>query len=126
HHLISLTPIHLADRETADRRQSSRSPGTMTPTPFASGMMGVVAVFGMLAPAAVEGHGFCIEPISRQYLRSKEFNDGDEYYVEKWAGSFNGGGADAVQARTIDNIDPDILADYGGGDVWIVGAAWDK
>ncbi|CAN0595519.1 unnamed protein product, partial [Ectocarpus sp. 12 AP-2014] len=26
-------------------------------------------------PTAVEGHGFCIEPISRQYLRSKEFND---------------------------------------------------
>ncbi|CAB1102025.1 unnamed protein product [Ectocarpus sp. CCAP 1310/34] len=126
HHLISLAPIHLTDRETADKGQSSRPPGTMTPAPFAPGMMGVVAVFGMLAPAAVEGHGFVIEPISRQYLRSKEFNDGDEYYVEKWAGSFNGGGADAVQARTIDNIDPDVLADYGGGDVWIVGAAWDK
>ncbi|CAB1101487.1 unnamed protein product [Ectocarpus sp. CCAP 1310/34] len=37
----------------------------------------------------------------------------------------NGTGADEVQARTITNIDPDVLADYGDGNYWIVGAAWD-
>lgn len=35
-------------------------------------------------------------------------------------------GSDAVQARTIANLDDDILEEYGGGDYWIVGAAWEK
>ncbi|CAM9746286.1 unnamed protein product, partial [Ectocarpus fasciculatus] len=117
---------------TPDTRTSQHeSADTMDPAQYvgvrrAASVATIAMVAALAYVPAVKGHGFVIEPISRQYLRSKDFNDGDEYYIEKWAGSFNGGGADAVQARTIDNIDSNVLADYGGGNVWIVGAAWDK
>lgn len=35
-------------------------------------------------------------------------------------------GADSVQARTIANLDSDILEEYGDGNYWIVGQAWEK
>ncbi|CAM9517701.1 unnamed protein product, partial [Hapterophycus canaliculatus] len=45
--------------------------------------------------------------------------------IEKHADAYNGGGPAVVKERQLARTDPDVLAKYGGGDVWPMAAAWD-
>ncbi|CAM9090943.1 unnamed protein product, partial [Laminaria digitata] len=80
----------------------------------------------MLLPHhGVDGHAFQTRPVSRQYLRTSKFNNGEVYPIEKHADAYNGGGPIVVKARQLERTDEAVLERYGGGEIWPPAAAWD-
>ncbi|CAM9974029.1 unnamed protein product, partial [Pylaiella littoralis] len=84
------------------------------------------AVLFLARVTSTAGHAFQTKPVSRQFLHTSYFNDGQNgISIEKHADAYNGGGPGVVKARQLARTDPDVLAKYGDGNVWPIAAAWD-